>query len=103
MLMEEGSRNDRNKRRASTVKMQITIAIKSKDGSEEVVPTVVEVDVPDFEAFTGPDKFGEIFDQYEQEALQARNAAMELATEHYLGELAKKNAIREDDMWKRNH
>lgn len=59
------------------VEMQITIAIRRKDGSEIVTPTVVEVDIPDFEAFTGPDKFGEIFDQYEREVLKARNAATE--------------------------
>ena len=82
--------------------MQITIAIKSKEDSEIADPTVVEVDIPDFEAFTGPDKFGEIFDQYEREVLKARNAAMEVATEHYLDELAKKNTIREDDIWRRN-
>jgi len=85
------------------VEMQITITIKRKESSEVVVPTVVEVDVPDFEAFTGPDTFGEIFDQYEREALKARNAAMERATEHYLSELAKKNIIREEDIWRRNH
>ena len=72
------------------VEMQITIAIKRKDGSEIVTPTVVEVDIPDFEAFTGPDRFGEVFDQYEREVLKARNAAIEAATEKYLSQLAQK-------------
>jgi hypothetical protein len=50
----------------------------------------MEVEVPDFEAFTGSDTFGEVFDQYEQTALEARNRAMEAVTEKYLDALAKK-------------
>ena len=54
---------------------------------------MVEVDVPDFEAFDSPDKFGEIFDQYERKVLEARNAVVKAATENYLSEMAKK-AVR---------
>jgi len=43
----------------------------------------MEVEVPDFEAFTGPDIFGEVFDQYEQTALEARNGALKAVTEKY--------------------
>jgi hypothetical protein len=52
--------------------------------------TKIEVDVPNFESFTGPEKFGEVFDQYERRVLEARNAVVEAATERYLSELAKK-------------
>lgn len=72
------------------MKMQITVNIKNEDDSEVAEPTTIEVEVPDFEAFTGPDKFGEVFDQYERKVLKARNEAIEAATEKYLSELAQK-------------
>jgi hypothetical protein len=102
MLREETSRNHQNKRREILVKMQIIINLKKEDDSEIAKPTVIEVDIPDFEAFTGPDKFGEVFDKYKREVLKARNAALKRATENYLSELAKKNTIR-DDMRGSNH
>ncbi len=70
--------------------MRITVNIENEDNTEVTEPTKIEIDVPDFEAFTGPDKFGEVFDQYEREVLKARNAAIEAATEKYLSELAQK-------------
>jgi hypothetical protein len=76
------------------MKMQIAVNIKNGDDKSVTEPTLIEIDIPDFEAFTGPDKFGEVFDQYEREVLKARNAAIEAATENYLSELAKKNTIR---------
>jgi hypothetical protein len=90
MLGERASRNNQEKRRNSTMKMQITVNIKNEDNSEVAEPTTIEVAVPDFEAFTGPDKFGEVFDQYERKVLKARNEAIEAATEKYLSELAQK-------------
>lgn len=72
------------------MKMQITVNIKNEDNSEVAEPTIIEVDVPDFEAFTGPDKFGEVFDEYERKVLKARNEAIKVATEKYLSELAQK-------------
>ena len=72
------------------MKMQITVNIKNEDNSEVAEPTTIEVNVPEFEAFTGSDKFGEVFDQYERKVLKARNEAIEAATEKYLSELAKK-------------
>jgi hypothetical protein len=78
------------KRGNSVMKMQITVNIRNEDDSEITEPTVIEVDVPEFEAFTGPDKFGEVFDQYERRVLKARNEAIEAATEKYLSELAQK-------------
>jgi hypothetical protein len=93
MLGERASRNDQEKRRNNTMRMQITVNIKNEDNSEVAEPTTIEVEVPDFEAFTGPDKFGEVFDQYERKVLKARNEAIEAATEKYLSELAKKNPV----------
>jgi|SRR5215813_2008411 len=94
MLLEEGQRTYQNKRRYSQMKMRITVNIENEDNTEATEPTIIEVDVPDFEAFTGPDKFGEVFDQYEREVLKARNAAIEAATEKYLSELAQKKPIQ---------
>ncbi len=61
------------------MKMQITVNIKNEDNTEVAEPTIIEVDVPEFEAFTGPDKFGEVFDEYERKVLKARNEAIEAA------------------------
>src|ERR1700746_2879199 len=90
MLGERASRNNQEKRRNSAMKMRITVNIKNEDDSEVAEPTTIEVEVPDFEAFTGPDKFGEVFYQYERKVLKARNEAIEAATEKYLSELAQK-------------
>ena len=75
------------------MKVEITVNIKNTDGTSAAEATTIEVDVPDFEEFTGPDKFGAVFDQYERKVLKARNEAIEAATEKYLSEMAKKNAI----------
>jgi len=90
MLLEEGPRTYQDRRRDIEMKMRITVNIENEDNTEVTEPTTIEIDVPDFEAFTGPDKFGEVFDQYEREVLKARNAAIEAATEKYLSELAQK-------------
>jgi len=66
------------------------INIKNDDGSIEAESTAIEVDVPNYEAFTVPEQFGEIFDQYERKVLETRNAVVKLATENYLSEMAKK-------------
>ena len=76
------------------MKMEIRINLKETDGAPATEATTIEVEVPDFEAFTGPEKFGEVFDAYERTVLKARNEAVAAATEKYLSELAKKNAIR---------
>ena len=76
------------------MKMQITVNIKNEDNSEVAETTIIEVDVPGFEAFTGPDKFGEVFDEYERKVLKARNEAIKVATEKYLSELAQKNPVK---------
>jgi hypothetical protein len=76
------------------MKVEITVNIKNTDGTSAAEATTIEVDVPDFEAFTGPEKFGAVFDQYERKVLKARNEAVEAATEKYLSELAKKKHKR---------
>lgn len=76
------------------MRMRIKVDIENDDNVEKVESTAIELDIPDFEAFTRPDKFGEIFDQYERKVLEARNDVMKAATEKYLSELAKKNTLR---------
>lgn len=79
------------------MKMRIKVTLHDEDESEVTEATTLEVDVPDFEAFTGPDTFGEIFHQYEQTALEARNGVMEAVTEKYVGGLVKKNSGRDGE------
>lgn len=64
--------------------------MENTDGTPSVEATTIDVDVPDFEEFTGPERFGAVFDQYERKVLKARNEAIEAATEKYLNEMAKK-------------
>jgi hypothetical protein len=59
MLLGEVSRNRSDKRRAITMKMRIRVTLHNEDDSEATEATTMEVEVPDFEAFTGPDTFGE--------------------------------------------
>jgi hypothetical protein len=90
------------RRRATTMKMRLRVTLHDEGESEVTEATTMEVEVPDFEAFTGSDTFGEVFDQYEQTALQARNRAMEAVTEKYLDALAKKNPVRGRGSRRRN-
>jgi hypothetical protein len=76
-----------------TMKMRIRVTLHDENESEVTEATSMEVEVPNFEAFTGPDTFGEVFDQYEQTALEARNGVMKAVSEKYLNELGKKNAV----------
>ena len=76
------------------MKIQMIVNIKNDDGTFGAESTAIEVDVPNYEAFTGPEQFGEVFDQYERKVLEARNTAVEAATENYLGGMAKKNTVR---------
>ena len=72
------------------MKVQIIVNITNEDHSQAAESTAIEVNVPEFEAFTGPENFGEVFDHYERNVLKARNEAVAAATENYLSELAKK-------------
>lgn len=76
------------------MKVKITVEMENTDGTSAVERTTIDVDVPDFEEFTGPDKFGIVFDQYERKVIKARNDAIKVATEKYLSDLAKKNTVR---------
>ena len=84
------------------MKMRIRVTLHDEDESEVTEATSMEVQIPDFEAFTGPDTFGEVFDQYERTALEARNGVMEAVTEKYLNELAKKNVVRDRGTRRKN-
>jgi hypothetical protein len=77
------------------MKMRIRVTLHEEDESEVTEATTMEVQVPDFEAFTGPDTFGEVFDQYERKVLEARNEVVEAATEKYLGRMVKKNSHKQ--------
>lgn len=74
------------------MKVEITVNIKKADGTSAAEPTTMEVDVPDFEEFTGPGDFGKVFNKYEQNVLNARNEVVAKASEKYLNELAKKSS-----------
>ena len=76
------------------MKMQIIVKMKNEDGSELTEPTTMEVNIPGVEAFTGPEVFGQVFDQYEREALEARNSVMKEASEKYVSEVGKKKRSR---------
>src|SRR5437660_12629802 len=88
--VEEVSRNNQDKRRDIKMKMRILVTIENEDESELTEPTTIEVNIPEFEAFTGPEVFGEVFDQYEREVLKARNGVVEEAIGKYLSAVAKK-------------
>jgi hypothetical protein len=85
---------DEDQRRASEMKMQITVKIKQEDGSALTDPTTVEVDIPEVEAFTGPEVFDDVFDGCERGVLEARNGVVEEAMGKYLSVVAKKKHSR---------
>ncbi len=97
MLLEKRKGTD------ESMKMRLRGTLHNEDESEVTEVTTVEVEVPDFEAFTGPDTFGEVFDQYEQTALEARNGVMKAVTEKYLNKLAKKNTVRDRGTSRESH
>jgi hypothetical protein len=76
------------------MKMQIIVKMKNEDGSELTEPTTMEVNIPEVEAFTGPEVFDQVFQQYEQEVLGARNGVIKEATEKYLRAVGKKKHHR---------
>jgi hypothetical protein len=84
------------------MKIQMIVHIKNDDGTFEAESTAIEVDVPNDEAFTGPENFGEVFDQYERKVLEARNEVVEGATEKYLDRMVKKNTVRGRDTRRKN-
>ena len=72
------------------MKMKIYVEFTDAEGNEAIKPIAVDADVPDFDEFTGPDRFREEFDVLEKSVLKARNSAAETAVERYLSELSKK-------------
>ena len=85
------------------MKIQMIVHIKNDDGTFGAESTAIEVDVPNYETFTGPENFGEIFDQYERKVLEARNEVVETASEKYLGGMAKKNTVRDRGTGRKNN
>ena len=72
------------------MKMRILVTIENEDESEATEATSVVVPIPEVDAFTGPQVFDQVFDQYERRVLEARNRVIEQATQRYLSEVAKK-------------
>ena len=85
------------------MKIQMIVHIKNDDGTLGAESTTIEVDVPNYEAFTGPEQFGEVFDQYERKVLEARKEVTEAATEKYLSVMSKKNRARSRETRRENN
>ena len=77
------------------MKMEIIVKLTDDKGNEVLKPVTVDTDVPDFDDFTGPDRFREDFDVLEKAVLKARNRAAKIAIEEYLAELSKKKHLTE--------
>ena len=82
------------------MKIQMIVHIKNDDGTIGADSTAIEVDVPNYEAFTGPENFGEVFNQYERKVLEARNEVVKDATEKYLDEMAQKKLNGKESLTK---
>lgn len=74
--------------------MHISVTIENEDGSICADPTTAEISVPEVEAFTSPQVFDQVFYQYEQTVLEARNGVFKEATEKYLSAVGKKKRSR---------
>jgi len=79
------------------MKVKITVEMENTDGTSAVERTTIDVDVAELEEFTGPDRFGAVFEQYERKVLKARNEAIKAATEKYLSEMAKKKQSQREE------
>ena len=80
------------------MKMRISVSIENEDESAFTESTTREFSIPGVEAFTGPEVFDQVFEQYEREALEARNDVMKEATEKYVSEVGKKKTQSELDV-----
>lgn len=76
------------------MEMRITVTITNKDESALTEPTNVTVSIPEIEDYSSPGVFDEIFEQYEQGVVTARNGVVEEATEKYLSAVSKKKHSR---------
>jgi hypothetical protein len=79
------------------MKLKITVAIEHANGEPAVQPTTMDVEIPEFEAFTSPETFGAVFDTCERQAIKLRNEAMRVAIENYLNELVKKRCRAQEE------
>ena len=77
------------------MKMRISVTIENEDESAFTEATTREFSIPGVEAFIGPEVFDQVFEQYEREALEARNSVMKEASEKYVSEVGKKKTQSE--------
>src|SRR2546421_7653013 len=103
MLEGDGQGTYQDKRRVIDMKMQITVTITNEDESALTEPTTVVVSIPEVEDYSSPEVFDQVFERYEQDALEARNGVMEEATGKYLSAVAKKKRKKsqpcEEEHW----
>ncbi|KAF0239751.1 MAG: hypothetical protein FD183_1337 [Chitinophagaceae bacterium] len=72
------------------MKTEITVKIKNDDRTETIKPLTIDIDIPEFDEFKGPDNIREVFYKYEKAVLKVGNAAAEISTEEYFTELSEK-------------
>lgn len=72
------------------MKLRLMAEITDECGNKVMVPVEIEREIPDTEEFGDPEKFYEVFDRYEQPALEARTELMEKMTQEYLDQAALK-------------
>jgi hypothetical protein len=66
------------------------VTITNEDESRLVEPTTAVISIPEIEEYSSPEVFDQIFYQYEQAVLEARNGVFKESTEHYLSAVGKK-------------
>lgn len=76
------------------MKMHITVRITDEDESALTEPTTAVISIPKIEDYSSPEVFDQVFYQYEQAVLEARNGVVEEATEKYLSAVGKKKRSR---------
>jgi hypothetical protein len=78
------------KEKESRMKMHIMVTITDEDESALTEPTTAVISVPKIEDYSSPEVFDQVFYQYEQAVLEARNGVFSEATENYLSAVGKK-------------
>lgn len=72
------------------MKLRLMAEITDENGRKVVAPVEVEREIPDTDEFGKPERFYDVFDQYERPALDARSQLMEELTKEYLEQAALK-------------
>jgi hypothetical protein len=91
------------KEKESSMKMHIMVTITDEDESALTEPTTAVIRVPKIEDYSSPEVFDQVFYQYEQAVLEARNGVFSEATENYLSAVGKKNARSRRSARRRGH